>query len=91
VGNLFVAAYGVGEGSDAADLSGFGCDLNEWVKVHVACIDRHIQFFVNERLAWETDVTNPVNEIVGVQYRFEGPGNVRNTRVSSGGKEWVFR
>jgi len=32
-----------------------------------------------------------VNEIVGVQYRFEGPGNVRNTRVSSGGKEWVFR
>jgi hypothetical protein len=91
VGNLFVAAYGVGEGSDAADLSGFGCDLNEWVKVHVVCIDRHIQFFVNERLAWETDITNPVNEIVGVQYRFEGPGNVRNTRVSSGGKEWVFR
>jgi hypothetical protein len=91
VGNLYVAAYGVGAGSDAADLSGFGCDLNDWAKVRVVCIDRHVQFFVNERLAWETEIANPVTEIVGVQYRFEGPGNVRNTKLTSGGKVSVFR
>lgn len=91
VGNLFVAAYGMGIGSDTEDLSGFGCDLNEWVKFRVLCKDRHIQFFVNETLAFETNITSPVNEIVGVQYRFEGPGSVRNTKLTSGDKVCLFR
>ncbi|OOG73784.1 hypothetical protein [Algoriphagus sp. A40] len=89
VGDLFLAAFGVGVGSQEEDLSGFGSELNEWVKIKVTCLDRQIRFFVNDKLAYQTRITNPVTEIVGVQYRFEGPGGVRNTRLISGEKVWA--
>lgn len=89
VGNLFLAAFGVGASSLNEDLSGFGCDLDEWVKVRVTCVEGKIGFFVNDKLAYETEIANPATEIVGVQYRFEGPGMVRNMRLVSGEKVWT--
>ena len=84
VGDLFLAAYGFGTQSTADDLSGFGCDLNDWVKLRVSCKDRHCTFYVNEIKAYEADIQNPASEIVGVQYRFGGTGAVRNARLGSG-------
>lgn len=90
VGELFLAAFGVGVSSQSEDLSGFGSDLNDWVKVKVTCIDRQISFFINESLAFEAEIPNNPVDIVGVQYRFEGPGAIRNTRLKSGEKEVSF-
>lgn len=90
VGELFLAAFGVGVSSQSEDLSGFGSDLNDWVKVKVTSIDKHISFFINEKLAFETEIPNNPVDIVGVQYRFEGPGTIRNTRLKSGEKEVSF-
>ncbi|WP_341227156.1 hypothetical protein [uncultured Arcticibacterium sp.] len=90
VGNMYLAAYGFGTDSKSADLSGFGADLHEWTKIKVVCIDREVQFFVNGNLAYKATTQNPVNEIVGVHARFEGPGSIRNTVLRSGGMEVVF-
>jgi len=90
VGDLFLAAFGANAASQAEDLSGFGCNLSEWVKVRVSCINGLIRFFVDGSLAYETSIEDPVDEIVGVQYQFEGPGSLRNTRLISGQKVCEF-
>lgn len=88
VGELFLAAFGIGVSSQTEDLSGIGSDLNNWVKV--TYINKKISFYINEKLAFETEVPNNPVDIVGVQYRFEGPGTIRNTRLKSGEKEVIF-
>ncbi|EAZ83065.2 hypothetical protein ALPR1_12630 [Algoriphagus machipongonensis] len=90
VGELFLAAFGLGVSSQTEDLSGFGSDLNDWVKVKVICVNKQISFYINEKLDFEIEVPNNPVDIVGVQYRFEGPGANRNTRLKSGEKEVSF-
>lgn len=90
VGDLFLAAFGAEAASQTEDLSGFGCNLREWVKVRVSGKDGHIRFFVGGSLAYETKIENPENEIVGVQYQFEGLGSMRNTKLMSGQKVCEF-
>lgn len=89
VGDLFLGGFGVGTNSQEEDLSGLGSELNDWVKVKVTCVARELSFYVNDKLVYQNRITNPAAEIVGVQYRFEGPGGVRNTRLGSGEKVWV--
>lgn len=90
VGDLYLAAYGFGVGSSSADLSGFGANLTEWAKVKVVCKERKVEFFVNDALAYQAETQNPVNEIVGVHVRFEGPGSVRNAVLKSYDNRVVF-
>ena len=83
VGELFLYAYGYGVDSKHGDLSGFGCDPAEWVKLRVETRDKHMKFFVNSNKAYELDFPNDVTEIVGVQFRFNGPASVRGTKFES--------
>ena len=91
VGDIYLAAYGFYTNSKKDDLSGFGCNPNEWTKLKVTCKDRHIQFFINDKEIYAAEVTHSPTEIVGIQYRFNGVGAVRNTVLSGGkNKEVVF-
>ncbi|WP_157486744.1 hypothetical protein [Dyadobacter alkalitolerans] len=91
VGDISLAAYGFYTDSQSDDLSGFGCNLNDWVKLKVVCINRRIQFLVNGREAYKTIIADLATEIVGVQYRFRGPAAVRNTRLQGkSGSQVVF-
>jgi hypothetical protein len=81
VGDIYLASYGYYTDSRKDDLSGFGCNLHEWTKLKIVCKDRHILFFINDKEAYAADIKNPATEIVGMQYRFNGVGAVRNTRL----------
>jgi hypothetical protein len=65
--------------SEHADLSGFGCDLNEWTTLRVETIDKRATIFVNGTLAYSLDFPNDPTGVVGVQYRFHGVGAVKDT------------
>lgn len=91
VGDIYLAAYGFYTNSQKDDLSGFGCNLNDWVKLSVVCTNRRIRFLVNGKEAYTATVAGQATEIIGVQYRFRGPGAVRNTRLlGKAGNEVVF-
>lgn len=91
VGDIYLFAYGFFTDSKKDDLSGFGCNLHEWTKLKVTCKDRHMQFFINDKEIYAAGITRPPAEIVGMQYRFNGVGAVRNTILSGGkNKEVVF-
>ncbi len=79
VGDIAVIAYGHYAKSDMADLSGFGCNPIEWTKLRIVCKNGTVNFFINDIPIYSTQILNKATEIVGVQYRFNGMGEVRNT------------
>jgi len=85
VGDLRLYAAGIEAYSKHADLSKFGCDLTQWTTLKVETIKKHMIFYVNGVKAYEFDFPNPPTGIVGVQYRFNGLGAVKDTRFTAGG------
>lgn len=90
VGDLSLWACGKGLSSKDADLSGLGCDLREWNKLRVETVNRQMTIYVNERRACSFNFPNAATGIVGVQYRFNGPGAVKNTKFKWGNEEVEF-
>lgn len=91
VGELGLYAYGYGMDSKHGDLSGFGCDLNEWVTVRVETVNKHMKFLINGKLAYELDFPNDPTGIVGVQFRFNGLASVRGTKFESPDSVYAFQ
>jgi hypothetical protein len=90
VGDLALYGRGKGVSSKEADLSGFGCDLDNWVPLKVEGKGRQLRFWVNDKLAYELDCPGAAVDIVGLQYRFFGPGAIKNTRFIQDDNIWSF-
>ncbi len=85
IGDLQLYAQGKRVSSKEADLSGFGADLTQWTNFKIVTVNRHMQFIINNRPVYALDFPNPPTDIVGVQYRFQGGGSVKDTRFISQG------
>ncbi|AEE48018.1 hypothetical protein [Haliscomenobacter hydrossis] len=83
-GDLRIYAAGAPAESKYADLSGFGCDLNEWTTLKVVTKDKKMSFYVNGKKAHSLTFPNTPTGIVGVQYRFNGLGAVKDAKFSHG-------
>lgn len=85
IGDIGLYAAGARASSHEADLSGFGCDLTQWTTLRVETVHRQMTFFVNGTKAYSLTFPHDPTDIVGVQYRFNGLGAIRNTRFTNGG------
>jgi hypothetical protein len=85
VGNMQLYFCGKGVSSVDADLSGFGSDLNQWTTLRVEVVKKHVVLKVNGAVAYELDFPNDPTGVVGVQYRFNGTGAVKDTWFGNGG------
>ena len=79
VGDLKMYAAGKMFDSKFADLSGFGADLSEWTKLRVMCKDKNMRILVNNKEALKFTFPNSPTGIVGLQYRFNGVAEVKDT------------
>ncbi len=61
-----------------ADLSGFGSDLKQWTKVRCEAQGRQIVLKINDKQAYTLRSEAPIAKIIGVRYRFDGGGSIRN-------------
>lgn len=86
VGDLSLYAWGQVMESKTADLSGFGCDLDDWVKVKLESKNGITNIFVNGRLAHAVKHSGRPVSIIGVRYSFNGAGSVQDTRLTDGNK-----
>ncbi|PWV56590.1 hypothetical protein [Chitinophaga sp. S165] len=86
VGNIGLYAGGKSLQSMDTDLSKFGRDLNQWVQLKVEAKDKHIRILVDGEVACSYPAQYEATDIVGVQYRFEGPGAIKDTRFIKGDK-----
>jgi hypothetical protein len=58
------------------DLSGFGIDFNEFVKLRLEVVNGNARFYINGRLVYHLEGNGFSSKIVGVVYRFKGTGSV---------------
>ncbi|MFI5162919.1 MAG: hypothetical protein ACHQHN_16680 [Sphingobacteriales bacterium] len=68
------------------DLSGFGADLSQWVKVTCRSVGGKIQYHVNDKLAYESELPLYNENVVGMGYDFQGTGSVKGIRLKNAGK-----
>jgi hypothetical protein len=68
------------------DLSGFGADLSQWVKVSCRSVPGKIQYYVNHKLAFESELPLYNENIIGMGYNFQGTGSVKDIRLKNGDK-----
>ena len=68
------------------NLSGFGVDFSDWVKVRCDVRNKQARVFVNGRLAYEGRFREDAGKIVGVRYRFHGTGTIKSARFYRRGR-----
>jgi hypothetical protein len=72
------------------DLSGFGADLSKWVKVSCRSVANKIQYFVNDKLVYQSILPLYNENIVGMDFGFQGTGSVKNIELKKG-ENTVFK
>ena len=60
------------------DLSAFGVDFTNWVRVGCRSSENKIQIHINEKLAYEFALPQKKVHVVGMTYIFQGTGAVKN-------------
>lgn len=73
------------------DLSAFGVDFSDWVKVTVRAQAGRIAFYLNDQLARELPLPAEKDKrIVGIRYRFQGHGSIRDVLLAKNGEAPVL-
>lgn len=68
------------------DLSGFGTNLSEWVKISCRSTPAKIEYYLNDKLVYAS--LQPIKKvsIVGIGYLFQGTGSIKKMELHSGNK-----
>jgi hypothetical protein len=72
------------------DLSAFGCDLSQWVKVRCEVKNKHMRVFINDTPAYQLTFRSNAGALIGLCYRFEGTGSVNSVRLTDRAGKTVF-
>ncbi|MFC5408759.1 hypothetical protein ACFPMF_05540 [Larkinella bovis] len=91
VGQLYLSLADQSVSGKTTDLSGFGVDFSDWVKVRCEVNQKKARIFVNGNLAYTGDFQEDPGKIVGLRYFFHGTGSVKSARFSDGKNETVLR
>ncbi|HEY0056075.1 MAG TPA: hypothetical protein VGB63_12010 [Pedobacter sp.] len=70
------------------NLSAFGVDFTEFVKVRIESVKGKAKIFINDRLAYSVNEGLKKAKIVGMSCRFKGAGAVDFVRLSNGKHEF---
>ncbi|MBA4852224.1 hypothetical protein [Emticicia sp. BO119] len=72
------------------DLSKFGTDFKDFVKVRCESVNGKVKVFIDNQLAYEFPYRSPISKIMGITYRFHGAGLVDNVKITKGNGKIVF-
>ena len=79
--NFFFTGFSVS--GKQKDLSAFGVDFNEFVKLRVESKNGKARIFLNDRLAYEVPNDISRSKIIGIDYVFQGTGSVDYVKLWS--------
>ena len=72
------------------DLSGFGVDFNQFVKVRLEVMNGKANFFVDDKMVYHLDGITAGSKIKGIIYRFQGTGSVDWVKLSKGDGRMLY-
>ncbi|MBA4852723.1 hypothetical protein [Emticicia sp. BO119] len=64
------------------DLSSFGVDFKDFIKVKCEVQNQKIRIWISDKLAYQGGFVSPVGKIVGTRIRFSGTGVVRAFNIN---------
>ncbi|HSZ33414.1 MAG TPA: hypothetical protein VK772_08880 [Puia sp.] len=79
--NFFFAGYSIS--GKQKDLSAFGVDFDNYVKVRVESADGKAFVFLNDKLAYEVPGNISHTKIIGIDYVFQGTGSVNYVKLTN--------
>jgi len=68
------------------DLSAFGTDFSTWVNVSCKSVPGKIQYWINNKLAYEFSLPGKEVKILGLSFAFQGTGAVKDIQLKQGNK-----
>jgi hypothetical protein len=80
--NFFFAGYNVS--GKQKDLSAFGVDFNEFVRVRVESQNGKARIYLNDRFVYEVPDDISHAKIIGIDFTFQGTGSVDYVRLTNG-------
>ena len=80
-----LTGYGYIDGKDH-DLSGFGCNMQNFQHLVCTVKDRRLKVYINNALVLDAPQQKPIGNIIGIRYEFEGTGSVKDVKLASKGK-----
>ncbi len=86
--NLFCLGY-FKKGNEN-DLSGFGVDFSQYVKVRLEVENGHAKFFVNDKMVYQISGITLSSKIKGIVFRFQGTGSVDWVKLRKGDGTLVY-
>lgn len=66
---------------NTTNLSGFGVDFSDWVRVDCRVRNKQARILINDQLAYEGNFDADVGNIVGFRYRFIGASMVKDCKL----------
>jgi len=66
-----------------ADLSGFGTDFNQWVRISCRSADGKVKYFLNDKEIYQANAPSKKINIVGIGFYFQGTGAVKGIELST--------
>ena len=71
------------------DMSNFGVDFSDWVKVDCISKNNDLVLFVNGEEAISLPLAGKINKFYGVSISFEGTGSIKNLNVSNSKRTYL--
>lgn len=90
VSDINLSVLGTSRQGKESDLSAFGCDFSSWVKLRCEVKNSHCIIKVNEKTAFEADLTPNRNSFSGMVFWFAGAGRVDGVKLGSAGRPFSF-
>ena len=72
------------------DLTQLGCDLTNWVDFKMEVSDKKAILHVNDNEQLEVEFTHNPGRIVGIRFKFNGPGSVDYVKYTDANDEIIF-
>lgn len=90
VGDMFLMLGDTTFHAGSANLSGFGCNVAQWVNLKLEVKGRQARVFIDGKEAFRHTYRRPAGELVGVSFRFDGTGAVDSVAFRRNDGEVVF-
>lgn len=84
VSDIDLAFSGYYRQGKQTDLSAFGVDFSDYIKLRIESKNGKAQIFIHDRLAHTVSQDIVKAKIIGISYRFRGAGSVDHVRLSNG-------
>ena len=72
------------------DLSAFGLDFSEWTRCRIAVQNRRVRVLLGDREVFSHQMTSDIGRVGGVQWTFEGSGEIRQLKVRDANRNTVL-